>query len=265
MLPKLVELVTGKLEAKPPVLAVWVTVAPSALVRGTALVEPKFPPIASVFWPGVVNDSIPKRAPSSLPNFSSAMTKRDSIITCLTGISTLSITAWISCSFRGVSLINSVLVLGSEFTEPRMDRIELMFIPLRPPPRPPPPPKPPPMSPLMIFLKSSAFWYFNLNTSVTSGSSSSTAFDASSAALSFAATSSAGATVITLPTLRIANALFCIIMSSAWSQGTSFSLNVKLPATVSLATILRPVNSAITCKTERTSTSWKLSDSFSPL
>ena len=37
------------------------------------------------------------------------------------------------------------------------------------------------------------------------------------------------------------------------------------PVTVSLATRLRSVKSAISCSTARTSMSWKFSDSFSPL
>jgi hypothetical protein len=35
--------------------------------------------------------------------------------------------------------------------------------------------------------------------------------------------------------------------------------------TVSLVMMLRPVKSAMTCNTDRTSTFWKLSESFSPL
>ncbi len=54
------------------------------------------------------------------------------------------------------------------------------------------------------------------------------------------------------------------MMSSAWSHGTSFSRSVRLPWTVSLVMILRSVKSAITLRTLRTSTFWKLSDSFSP-
>ncbi len=37
------------------------------------------------------------------------------------------------------------------------------------------------------------------------------------------------------------------------------------PVTVSLATRLRSVKSAISCSTARTSMSWKFSDSFSPV
>ena len=36
------------------------------------------------------------------------------------------------------------------------------------------------------------------------------------------------------------------MMSSAWSQGTSFSRSVRLPVTVSLVMMFRPVKSAIT-------------------
>ncbi|MOA53820.1 hypothetical protein D3C78_1773350 [compost metagenome] len=53
--------------------------------------------------------------------------------------------------------------------------------------------------------------------------------------------------------------------SSAWSQGTFCRRRVMLPCTVSLATRLRSVKSAINCNTERTSISWKFSDSFSPV
>ena len=40
----------------------------------------------------------------------------------------------------------------------------------------------------------------------------------------------------------------------AWSQGTSFSLSVMLPDTVSLVMMFRSVKSAITLSTARTST-----------
>jgi hypothetical protein len=53
-------------------------------------------------------------------------------------------------------------------------------------------------------------------------------------------------------------------MSSAWSHGTSFRRSVRLPPTVSLVMMLSPVKSAMTCSTARTSTFWKLSESFSP-
>ena len=54
------------------------------------------------------------------------------------------------------------------------------------------------------------------------------------------------------------------MMSSAWSQGTSFSRSVTLPVTVSLVTTLKFVKSAMTCSSARTSMFWKFSDSFSP-
>ena len=55
------------------------------------------------------------------------------------------------------------------------------------------------------------------------------------------------------------------MMSSAWSQGMSFSRSVSEPCTVSLVMMLSPVKSAITCSTERTSMLWKLNETFSPL
>jgi len=79
-----------------------------------------------------------------------------------------------------------------------------------------------------------------------------------------AASSSFGATQITLPDLRSPRPLACRMMSSAWSQGTSFSRSVTLPVTVSLVTTLKFVKSAITCNSARTSMFWKFSDSFSP-
>ena len=51
----------------------------------------------------------------------------------------------------------------------------------------------------------------------------------------------------------------------AWSQGTSLRRRVMLPVTVSLVMMLRSVKSAMTLSTERTSTFWKLSESFSPV
>ena len=47
-------------------------------------------------------------------------------------------------------------------------------------------------------------------------------------------------------------------------ENQRFLPGVRLPPTVSLVMILRLVKSAITCNTARTSTFWKLSDSFSP-
>ena len=44
----------------------------------------------------------------------------------------------------------------------------------------------------------------------------------------------------------------------AWSQGTLTRRRVTLPWTVSEATILRLDSSAISCRTVRTGTSWKL-------
>ena len=55
-----------------------------------------------------------------------------------------------------------------------------------------------------------------------------------------------------------------MMMSSAWSQGTSFSRSVTLPVTVSLVTMLKLVKSAMTCSSARTSMLWKFSESFSP-
>ena len=79
------------------------------------------------------------------------------------------------------------------------------------------------------------------------------------------ASSSRGAIQITLPLLRCRGPCVCRMMSSAWSQGTSFRRSVMLPVTVSLVMMLRSVKSAITCSTARTSMFWKLSDSFSPV
>ena len=87
---------------------------------------------------------------------------------------------------------------------------------------------------------------------------------ASRASFSLAASSSVGAIRTTLPFLRFDRPLDCRMMSSAWSHGTSFRRSVRLPPTVSLVMMLRPVKSAITCSTARTSTFWKLSESFSP-
>ena len=82
--------------------------------------------------------------------------------------------------------------------------------------------------------------------------------------LSLVASSSRGAIQITLPFLRMSRPRVCRMMSSAWSQGTSFSRSVRLPPTVSLVMMLRSVKSAMTLSTLRTSTFWKLSESFSP-
>jgi hypothetical protein len=54
------------------------------------------------------------------------------------------------------------------------------------------------------------------------------------------------------------------MMSSAWSQGTSFRRSVTVPVTVSLVTTLKLVKSAITCSSARTSMFWKFRLSFSP-
>jgi len=70
---------------------------------------------------------------------------------------------------------------------------------------------------------------------------------------------------MTLPLRRLSRPRVCRMISSAWSQGTSFSRSVMLPATVSLVMMLRSVKSAMTFSTARTSTFWKLSDSFSPV
>ena len=87
----------------------------------------------------------------------------------------------------------------------------------------------------------------------------------SSCCFSFNASSSRGAISTTLPFLRMSRPFVCMMMSSAWSQGMSFRRSVRLPVTESLVMMLSPVKSAITCSTARTSTFWKLSDSFSPL
>ena len=88
---------------------------------------------------------------------------------------------------------------------------------------------------------------------------------ASSASFSRVASSSRGAIQMTLPARRLSRPRVCRMMSSAWSQGTSFRRSVMLPVTVSLVMMLRSVKSAITLSTARTSTFWKLSDSFSPV
>ena len=90
-------------------------------------------------------------------------------------------------------------------------------------------------------------------------------FCASSASFSRVASSSRGAIQITLPLRRLSRPRVCRMISSAWSHGTSFSRSVMLPVTVSLVMMLRSVKSAITFSTARTSTFWKLSDSFSPV
>ncbi len=56
-----------------------------------------------------------------------------------------------------------------------------------------------------------------------------------------------------------------MMMSSAWSQGTSLSRSVTLPVTVSLVTMLKLVKSAMTCSSARTSMFWKFRLSFSPV
>ena len=53
-----------------------------------------------------------------------------------------------------------------------------------------------------------------------------------------------------------------MMMSRAWSQGTSFKRKVTLPVTVSLVTTLKLVKSAITCSSARTSMFWKLGESL---
>jgi hypothetical protein len=111
---------------------------------------------------------------------------------------------------------------------------------------------------------SSALAYESAKDSVRTGSRSETAACASSASFSLAASSSVGAIRTTLPFLRFDRPLACRMMSSAWSHGTSFSRSVRLPPTVSLVMMFSPVKSAITCSTARTSTFWKLSESFSP-
>ena len=72
-----------------------------------------------------------------------------------------------------------------------------------------------------------------------------------------AASSSFGAIHSTLPFLRTPRPLLCRMMSSAWSQGTSFRRSVTVPVTVSLVTTLKLVKSAITCSSARTSMFWK--------
>ena len=69
----------------------------------------------------------------------------------------------------------------------------------------------------------------------------------------------------TFPLLRMSRSFDCRMMSSAWSQGMSLSRSVSEPCTVSLVMMLRPVKSAITCSTDRTSMLWKLNETFSPL
>ena len=97
-----------------------------------------------------------------------------------------------------------------------------------------------------------------------SGSSEAICCFASSSIFSLALSSSLGAIRITLPDLRRPRFFACRMMSSAWSQGTSFRRRVTLPVTVSLVTTLKLVKSAITCSRARTSMFWKLSESFSP-
>ena len=88
---------------------------------------------------------------------------------------------------------------------------------------------------------------------------------ASSASFSRVASSSRGAIQTTFPVRRLSRPRACRMMSSAWSQGTSFRRRVMFPVTVSLVMMLRSVKSAITLSTARTSTFWKLSESFSPV
>ena len=98
-----------------------------------------------------------------------------------------------------------------------------------------------------------------------SGSRFSIVAFASNSFFSLALISSFGAIHSTLPFLRMPRFFACMMMSSAWSHGTSFSRSVSAPVTESLVTMLKFVKSAITCSSERTSMFWKLSDSFSPV
>ena len=84
-----------------------------------------------------------------------------------------------------------------------------------------------------------------------------------------AASSSRGAIWITLPFLRMSSPLLCMMISSAWSQGTSFKRKVRLPVTESLITmfigiLLLLMKSPITYSASRTAMFWKFSVSFSP-
>ena len=88
---------------------------------------------------------------------------------------------------------------------------------------------------------------------------------ASNSSFSLALISSLGAIHSTLPFLRMPRFLACMMMSSAWSQGTSFRRSVSAPVTESEVTMLKFVKSAITCSSERISMFWKFSDSFSPV
>jgi hypothetical protein len=88
---------------------------------------------------------------------------------------------------------------------------------------------------------------------------------ACSSAFSRELISSAGATRITLSLRRIARPLVRSTMSSAWSQGTFCRRSVTLPCTVSATTMFWPDVSASSCSTARTSMSWKLSVSRSPV
>ncbi|MDT4877568.1 hypothetical protein FQZ97_1131010 [compost metagenome] len=88
---------------------------------------------------------------------------------------------------------------------------------------------------------------------------------ASSSIFSLALISSRGAIQRMLPFFRSPRFFACRMTSSAWSQGTSLSRSVSTPETVSEVTTLKPVKSAITCSSARTSTFWKLSVSFSPV
>ena len=92
---------------------------------------------------------------------------------------------------------------------------------------------------------SEALAYLISINSVRSGASSEICCRDSSSCFSRACSSAAGPTISTLPISRLSRPLVFIIISSAWSHGTFLRRKVILPATVSLATRLKSVKSAI--------------------
>ena len=136
---------------------------------------------------------------------------RDSIITWRTGMSTCWISLRTSSSRAGVSCTNSVLVRASTTALPRLDRMRCFVVG-------------------QDLRECSAPAGSSAGSSrCACGSRSAICACASSASFSRVASSSRGAIHTTLPVLRMSRPLLCRMMSSAWSQGTSFRRSVRLP------------------------------------
>ena len=153
---------------------------------------------------------------------------RASISTCRIGMSICRMILRTSSSRAAVSCTNRMLVRGSTIATPRFERIE---------PWPPvvavcPAPAPNCCCRLVVIrfcevLRLDVVQLERLGDAAARARRSAAAL--SSCCFSLSASSSRGAISTTLPFLRMSRPLVCRMMSSAWSQGTSFRRSVRLP------------------------------------